>query len=150
MLSWKTQIWEKPRQSTDCKRSLWKEYRDGAQRQRSLALFLRQRAVTMEATTSFSLSHALCTQLGSIHIIQHNSTTQLLNKLALSHIYSHMTFGLFTHIALGALSWTYSPKCSFLPVGEVTTGPSNIRFWSRPIRRDLFPNNNDVDDLIAM
>ena len=52
-----------------------------------------------------------------------------------------MNFELFTHIALGALSRTYSHKCSFLPVGEVTTGPSIIRFLSRPIRRDLFPNN---------
>ena len=51
-----------------------------------------------------------------------------------------MTFGLFTHIAPGGLSRTYSHKCPFQPVGEVTTGPSNIWFFSHPIRRDLFPN----------
>ena len=58
MLTWKAQIWEKPRQPTDCKISLWEDYKDGAQRQRSLAPLLRQRAVTTEATTSFSLSQA--------------------------------------------------------------------------------------------
>ena len=99
--------------------------------QRSLAPFLRQQVVTMEATTSFSHSHALCTQLRSIHIIQHNSTTQLLNKLALSHIYTHMTFGLFTHIAPGGyiehihISVPYN-RSGRLPPGLQSSGSSHI------------------------
>ena len=69
----------------------------GAQRQRSLAPFLRQWAVTMEATTSFSLSCSLYI----VTLYMHSTTT--IPKFALSHIYTHMTFRLFTHMAPGAL-----------------------------------------------
>ena len=70
MLTWKTQIWEKPWQPTDCKISLWEDYKDGAQRQRSLAPLLRQRAVTTEATTSFS--HSLSLPLYTVTLYTHN------------------------------------------------------------------------------
>ena len=41
MLAWKTQIWEKPRQPSDCKISLCEDYNDGEQRQQPLAPLLR-------------------------------------------------------------------------------------------------------------
>ena len=71
-----------------------------AQRQRPLAPLLRHTAVTMEATTSFSLSLSLTlyTQLRTVHIqLQKCSTT----VFALSHIYTHMTFQAI---------YTYGPK----------------------------------------
>ena len=87
--------------------------------------------VTIEATTS--LSHVLYIELRTRY-------TQLTTSFSLSHIYTHMTFGLI---------YTYGPprdsqehmhaSVLFRPVGEVTFGPLIIRF-SRPIRRDLFPN----------
>ena len=49
------------------------------------------------------LSHTLsnCTQLRSLTNIHNSTTTTNFNKFALSHIYTNMTFGLFTHIAPG-------------------------------------------------
>ena len=67
------------------------------QRQRPLAPLLRNTTVTMGATTSFSLSLSIHS-FRSVHIqLQKCSTTT--NCFALSHIYTHMTFGLFTHVA---------------------------------------------------
>ena len=92
ILAWKTQMWEKPRQRTGCRkyhytrgihcrgnseattsRPLPRHTRRRLHRggnDLSLAPFRRQQAVTTEATTSFSLSHSLCIQLHSIHIQQ--------------------------------------------------------------------------------
>ena len=112
----------------------------------------------MEAKTSFSHSHALCTQLRSIHIIQHNSTTQLHNKLARSHIYTHMTFRLFTHIALGALSLEHIhlsvPSCRTgrLPPGLQSSGsdhvPSGWTCFPTEQKHDKLRNNNCVVSLL--
>ena len=76
---------------------------NGAQRQRSLAPFLRQRAVTTEATTSFTLSLSLA--LYTVTLYTHNTITTLQPhvKVALSHIYTNMNFGLFTYVAPRAL-----------------------------------------------
>ena len=73
-----------------------------AQRQRPLFPLLRHTAVTIEETTSFSLSLSLYT----VTLYSHNTTSttmfNLHNRVALSHIYTHMTFRLFTHIAPGS------------------------------------------------
>ena len=118
--------------ATHYKMSLWEDYKDGAQRQRSLAPLLRQRAVTTEATTSFSLSlsHSLYTVTHTMNI--RNSTTTIYNKFALSHIYTHMTFGLFTNIDPGGSLERIHICVPSSRSGEVTTGPSIIRFSSHP------------------
>ena len=66
-------------------------YNDGAQRQRPLAPLLRHQAVTTKATTSSSLSHSLSLYTVTLYII--------IIKFSLGHIYTNMTFGLFTNIA---------------------------------------------------
>ena len=81
-----------------------------------------------------SLTLSNSTQLHSVTNI-HNFTTTY-HSFALSHIYTHMTFGLFTHIAPGG-SLEHIHICvpsSRLPLGLQSSG-------SRPIRRDLFPNS---------
>ena len=72
----------------------------------------------------------------------HNTTIMFHTQtvFALSHIYTHMTFGLFTYMApRGSLEHIHICFPSNRS-REVTTGPLVIQFFSRPIRRDLFPN----------
>ena len=83
-----------------------------------------------------SHTHTLCTQLHSI------STLHITyNKFALSHIYTNMTFGLFTKYGPSGLSGTYSHICPF-HWRRGSHWACNIRFFSFHIRRDLFPNNS--------
>ena len=56
-----TQMWEKPRQPTYCTKSLWEEYKWGHKDNDLSCSLRRQQAVTMEATTSFSLTLSLYT-----------------------------------------------------------------------------------------
>ena len=72
----------------------------GVQRQRPLAPLLRHTAVTMEATTSFSLSLSLTlyTQLRTVHIQLQKCSTTVFSQ---SHVYTHMTFRAI---------YTYGPK----------------------------------------
>ena len=60
-----------------------------------------QVAVTIEATTSFSLSLSLCTVTHSHFLHQQEKSQRPTHskRLALSHIYTNMTFRLFTNIA---------------------------------------------------
>ena len=129
MLTWKTQMWEKPRQSTDCKKSLGEmnTMMGKAQRQRPLAPLLRHTAVTMEATTSLSLS--LYTVTHTMHIQLQKVFNNNLNCFALTHIYTHMTFGLFTHMApMGSLGHIYvcvpSNRSGGSPPGLRSSGSS--------------------------
>ena len=127
MLTLKTQIWEKPRQPSDYKISLCEDYNAGARRQRPLATLLRQQAVTTEATTSSSLSLTLYTFTHSKLYHANNysvcSYTHSYVKFAVGHIYTNMTFGLFTNIALVGSQehiYIYVPSIR----GEVLTGPA--------------------------
>ena len=91
-----------------------------------------------EATTSLSLSHAL-----SVHSYTHytHTTTNCSTTnftFALSHIYIHMTFGLFTLMAPRGPQEHIYTCVSFQSVGRITTGLSGSP--KLPIRRDLFPN----------
>ena len=90
--------WEKPRQPTDCRIHYEEEITTmGAQGQRPLAppLFATRSSYNKEATTSFSLSlsHALYN-----HSLQ--NINNLMKMCALSHIYTYMTFGLFTYMSI--------------------------------------------------
>ena len=122
MLAWKTQIWEKPRQPSDCKISLCQIYNDGAQRQRPLAPSLRHQAVTIEATNSSSLSLSpLYTQLHTLNYCHQLYIIYI--KFSLGHIYTNMTFRLFTNIAsVNSLEHI----CIYVPSirGEVLTRPT--------------------------
>ena len=84
-------------------------------------------AVTIEATSSLSLTlfHAVSVHTRYTTNFTNVSTTTS-KMLALSHIYTYMTFGLFTHVSLPI-------------VGRIGTGSSVIRFSLTSIRRDLFP-----------
>ena len=89
-----------------------------AQGQRPLALLSSPHAaVTMEATTSLSLSLSpsltlsLCTR--AIQLL-YKSVQQQQLFFALSHIYTYMTFGLFTHV---------SPSNRSSPIDRVRSVP---------------------------
>ena len=61
-----------------------------------------------------------------------------------------MTFGLFTHMApRGSLEHIHICVPSNQP-RKVTTGPLIIRFFTRLIRRDLFPNKKFINGLILV
>ena len=57
-------------------------------------------AVTMEATSSFSLSLSRYTSAHALYNYFLQKYQQLPLFFALSHIYTYMTFGLFTHLSL--------------------------------------------------
>ena len=86
-----------------------------------------------------SISLSLYTVTLYINIRNTTSTTHSHNnKVSLSHIYTNMTFGLFSHIAPGGSLehihiFVPSSRSGRLPPGLQSSG-------SRPIRRDLFPN----------
>ena len=73
-----------------------------AQRQRPLVSFVRHTTVTMrQRPLTISLSLSLYTVTHPMHIhttTQKKRFNQPLTLFALSHIYTHMTFGLFTHM----------------------------------------------------
>ena len=102
--------------------------------------FATRRLQWRQRPLSLSLSPSLC--LYRVTLYTH-TTTKVFNNLfvfALSHIYTHMTFGLFTHMApRGSLGhiyiWVPSNRSSGLPPGLRSSGSP----WL-PIRRDLFPN----------
>ena len=86
----------------------------------------KQQWVSAEATTSCTPSSphdgynggndlSLChyTQLRAIHIYQQPIMFNNINYFALSHIYTHMTFGLFTHMAPRGSLRTHSRMCPF-------------------------------------
>ena len=96
-------MWEKPRQPIDCREITLRDgYNNGKSTKATTSCTPSSphTAVTMEATTSFSLcvcrSHCHYMQL---HINYTTNNVQLHTIFALSHIYTHMTFGLFTHMA---------------------------------------------------
>ena len=77
-----------------------------------------------------SLSLSRCTQLRSLTNIR-NTTLQHSIKFALSHIYTNMTFGLFTHIAPGgSLEHIHicvpSSRSGRLPPGLQSSGSSHV------------------------
>ena len=85
-----------------------KTHTNGAQRQRPLALNLRQQAVTVKKalclfslSVSLSLSLVLYSRCTLLRIQQQLSTLShtLYNMFPLSHIFSDMTIRLFTNIA---------------------------------------------------
>ena len=71
-----------------------------AQRQRPLAPLLRHAAVTTEATTSLYLSlflsHTVTLCTVTLYTLTYKSATTTTFMFSLSHIYTYMTFGLFT------------------------------------------------------
>ena len=143
MLTWKTQMWEKPRQPTDCRI----HYEKGIQRWGYI-----------EATTSCTRSSPHGGYNGgndlslSLTLSLYTHARQLLTTkmqqqhfmFALSHIYTHMTFGLFTHMApRGPQEHIYicvpSNRLGGTPPGLRSSGSPKL-----PIRRDLFPNRHNA------
>ena len=74
-------------------------------------------AVTVEATTSFRLSLSLVLTTHTLYNYLQKCNNNF--TFALRHIYTHMTFGLFTDMAPRGLQ----------SVGKITTGPLIIRFF---------------------
>ena len=81
----------------------------------------------------------------------HNTSSTLSNakthnKFSLSHIYTNMTFGLFTNIAPVSSKDIYLHICPFhwricpFHWRRGSHRACNIRFFSFPIRRESFPN----------
>ena len=112
-----------------------------AQRQQPLAPLLHHMAVTVEATTSVSLCLSLsrypCTQLHA-HYTTNNVKT-FYCFFPKSYLYTYDFQAIYTYGPKG-LNRTHSRMCPFQPAEEVTTGTLIIRFFSRLIRRDMFPN----------
>ena len=135
MLAWKTQIWEKPRQPSDCKISLCQIFTMMGHRDNDLLLpcFATRRLEQRQRPLPLSLS--LCTLLRSTSTLYIQPT----NKISLGHIYTNMTFGLFTNVAPVGSMETYLHICPFHP-RRGSYRACTIRFFSLPIRRDLFPN----------
>ena len=99
MLTWKTQqSWEKPRQPTSCRI----HYEKGIQRRG-----YTEATSSLSLSVSLSLSLSLYTRVIQLQMFNNNFT------FALSHIYTYMTFGLFTHMA------PRGPQS----VGKITIGP---------------------------
>mgnify|MGYP000114258207 CR=1 FL=1 len=101
-----TQMWEKPRQSTNCRI----HYGRGIQQRgyteattscpllrHTRRLQLRQRPHTHTLSFSLSLSHAV--SVHTRYTTTYNKSVQQLKMCALSHIYTYMTFGLFTYLS---------------------------------------------------
>ena len=125
MLTWKTQqSWEKPRQPTDCRKSLWEEYNNGeTQRKRPLAPLLCHTAVTVEATTSFSLS--LSISLYTVTLYTHTTTKKCSTTLRAlcpkSYLYTYDFQAIYTYGPKG-LTRAHSRMCPFQLVEKITTG----------------------------
>ena len=89
---------------------------------------------------TLSLSHSLYTQLRSTstYIIQQHTT-----KIALGHIYTNMTFGLFTKVAsMGSQEhiYIYVPSIG----GEVLTGPATSGSSHFPSGGTCFPTYTNM------
>ena len=85
-----TQMWEKPRQPTDCKEDTM---RDGYNNGEST-----HDGYNGGNDLSLSLCHTLSLYTVT-HTLYNQQCSTTLNCFALSHIYTHVTFRLFTHMA---------------------------------------------------
>ena len=134
VLTWKTQqSWEKPRQPIDCRIHYQRNTTIGEHRGNDLFSPSSPHNGYNEATTSFTLSLSL--SLSRCHCVHalYNYLQQKCNNnftFAQSHMYTHMTFGLFTHMA------PRGPQS----VGLIITSLRSSDSPKLPIRRDLFPN----------
>ena len=93
----------------------------GLQGQRPLAptLFATRSGYNKEATTSFSLSHTLYDYSSQKYQQQH-----IMKMCALSHIYTYMTFGLFTQMST--------------PIGRTDRN----RLWNQPVLSIFHPEGH--------
>ena len=127
MSTWKTQIWEKPRQPTNCKKkSHYERIAEMGHTDNDLLL-------PFFTTSGYNRGNDLFLSL-SLSLYKVTLYINLLHtKLALSHIYTHMTFGLFTHIApRGSLEHIHicipSNRSGRLPPGLQSSGSSHFPF----------------------
>ena len=94
------QWWEKPRQSTNCRIHYERDYNNGSTRATTscTSLLATRGGYNGGNYLSLSLSHSLTRSI-SAHAL-YNYFTKVFNNYskmcALSHIYTYMTFGLFT------------------------------------------------------
>ena len=123
MLMWKTQMWEKPRQPTDCRKSLCENYNDGeTQRQRPLAPPSSPHGGYNRGNDLFFSLTPL-----SIHrfsLFTHNITIMFNNINCFypkSYLYTYDFRTIYTYGPKG-LTRTHSHMCPFQPVGRITTG----------------------------
>ena len=111
MLTWKTQqSWEKPRQPTDCRKSLWEEYNNGENTEATTSCTPSSPHGGYSGGSDLSLSLTLTLSLSLYTVALYTHTTTFNNSksvqlhmtvFALSHIYTHMTFRAI---------YTYGPK----------------------------------------
>ena len=104
MLTWKTRIGKNhdSPQTAEIHYESKVTTRRGTEATTSLSPSSPHAAVTVEATTSLSLSltHSLTLSLYTHAIQQLYKSVQLYHFFALSYIYTYMTFRLFKHVSL--------------------------------------------------
>ena len=109
--------------------SLYQDYNNGAQRQQPLLL-------------SFSVSSYTLNYITTTIIIQPTLHTHTI-KFALGHIYTNMTFMLFTNVALmGSQEHIYMYVPSIR--GEVLTGPATSGSAHFPSGGTCFPTHDSI------
>ena len=142
MLTWKTHMWEKPRQPTDCENHYVRITKMGSSEATTYYTPSSPHGGYNRGNDLFlSLCLSLCTQLLTFYIIQQ---TTMFNNIIIgcpkSYLYSYDFRAIQRYSPRGSLEHIHGRAPSGQS-GTVTTGTSNIRFFTRPIRRDLFPNN---------
>ena len=99
-----TQMWEKPRQSTNCRIHYGRgvQQRGYTEATTSCPLLRHTRRLQLRQrphTHTLSLSHAVSVHTRYTTYLQQKQQLYIM-FFALSHIYTYMTFGLFTHVSL--------------------------------------------------
>ena len=118
MLTWKTRMREKTTAAHKLQKIPMREdYNDGSTEATTSCTSILPRG-GYNGGNDLSLSHSLYT----VMLCTHNNATTTPNVFAPSHIYTHMTFRLFTHMAPRGLTRTHSRMCPFQPVGRISTG----------------------------
>ena len=129
ILTWKPKCGKNHDSPHAAEYTMREKYNNGrTQRQRPLSPLFRRTAVTMrQQPLSLSLSHSLYSY--ALCTYNYKSVQQQQTVFALSHIYTHMTFGLFTHMAprgsLGHIHECVSPK-------PVRRSPPSLRSSGSP------------------
>ena len=98
MLTWKPKCGKNHGSPQTAEYTMGEEYNnEDTQRQRPLVLRHTRRLQLRQRPHTLSLTLSLYTR--AIQLLTKSATTSLM-FFALSHIYTHMTFGLFTHVSL--------------------------------------------------
>ena len=118
-----TQMWEKPRQPTDCRKSLWEEDTESwrSTEATTSCLLPSPHGGYNEATTSLSLSHALSVHSYTRYAHTTTNVQQQLYVCPKSYLYTYDFRAIYTYGPKG-LTRTHLRMCPFQSVGRITTG----------------------------